>query len=225
MRQDLASYTLSSLGTMSSCSRTLALGGQRHLIIVAEASLEGWGVVSEDFSREFLGTLLGYVPQHLNEDVLADVAQPAFEESIARFVPDYPPWSSAQYVASYVQGRELYFSWIGDMYLVAWSRSKTQLLNQPHVAGEGEVNRTILRGLRLKASTTQQTMPEVGKPLPLESPTILFLGNKNPCVLVPEFTCFQQLLNGAGSEGFQEQCRELGEALVSLGVRGMFVYI
>jgi hypothetical protein len=218
-------YILQSTGTSSSCSRVLWSDGKRQLFIAAEGSLEGWGIVSETFSEEFLDSL-GRLPVHFGDHVLADVVQSVFEECLARSGADYPLWSSLQYVAGYLDHTTLRFSWIGDMYLVAWDRQQTRLVNRPHIltgiGQNGEV-RSVFRLLQLRTSTPDEGLPEVGELTHVEHPMVVFLGNRNPALFLPHSGNFHELLAKLDPEEFQVHCRKLDTALAGSGVRGIFL--
>src|SRR5262245_54204903 len=109
------SYVLQADGASSPFTRTLSLRRDRHLHLVAVASVEGWGTICPDFSRDFLQSLC--LQADITESVLADVAARAFSQSLARQKAQHPPWSFVQYVAAFIDGNSLRYSWIGDMYL------------------------------------------------------------------------------------------------------------
>jgi hypothetical protein len=223
-----SSYVLQGNSSSIHFARTLSWGRDRHLHVVAIGSLEGWGDMSDEFSADFLDTLC-LKSTKITDSVLADFAQRVFQESLARHKPQYPPWSSVQYVAAYVDHNTLRSSWVGAMYLLGWKSGKRYITNTPHllkgVDANGREQRAVLRCLGLTRPESEERQPEVGVPQSLEHPTVIFLGNQNPESLLEDSQALQQVLRSSNPREFMYNCNVVDRALEGASVRGLFLYV
>jgi hypothetical protein len=228
MTTEWSPYVLQGDGSSVPFTRSQVLGPDRSLHVVAIGSLEGWGDMSDEFSEDFLDALCLKATE-MGDLVLADFAQLAFQESLARHKPQHPPWSSVQYVAAYVDHSTLRASWIGDMYLLGWKSGKRYIANTPHlvkgVDATGREKRAVLRCLGLTRPESEERQPEVGGLHTLERPTVLFLGNQNPESLLHGSQAVQQVLMSSNSHEFMCNCNVVDKALAGASVRGLFVYV
>jgi hypothetical protein len=223
-----SSYVLQAEASSTPYTRTVLLAPDRHLHVVALGSLEGWGVISEEFSTGFLDNLLRQCTD-VPESALADSAPKAFQESLSRHKVEYPPWSSAQYVAALIDGNTLRSSWIGDMHLIGWNSGRRYVTNNPHMVKGVDVNkreqRAVLRSLGLHSSESEERKPEVGVLHKLEHPTILFLGNHNPETALASSESLKRLQMSRSVDEFKQNCKAVDRAMEGLFVHGMFLFV